>query len=139
MQTSEFPQFEAALRRLQKVFTKSIDDEMVQSYWSALKDQKLPVFLRFVERHERHGKFFPKPAELRSKEDKLPEIAGGKDDATFRDGEARCIRNLEELNRIDPEAHRLDVGRRQLDRILATQHQGSSLYEAAYNERFPRP
>lgn len=134
MLASEFPEFEACVRRLEKVFTKKIDDETMQAYWGALKDQQLGVFKRFAERHERHGKFFPKPADLRAKEDKLPEVPGGKEDASFKDGEARCIRNLEELRKLDPAAHRREVGRRQIDRILATQHPGSSLYEAALNE-----
>lgn len=137
MLASEFPEFESVVRRLEKVFAKKIDDDTMQAYWGALKDQQLITFKRFAERHERYGKFFPKPADLRSKEDKLPEVPGGKDDAGFKDGEARCIRYLEELRKRDPEEHRREVGRRQLDRILATQHPGTSLYEAALNEWRP--
>jgi hypothetical protein len=134
MIAAEFQQFETAIRRLEKLFSKKIDDETIQAYWRSLKDLQLPVFVRFVERHEKYGKFFPKPSELRAKEDKLPDVAGGKDDAAFKEAEARCIRNLEELRKADLEEHRREVGRRQLDRIIATQHPGSSLYEAALNE-----
>lgn len=137
MLASEFPEFEAVVRRLEKVFAKKIDDDTIQAYWGALKDLHLSVFRKFAERHERYGKFFPKPSDLRAKEDRLPEVPGGKEDAGFKDGEARCIRYLEELRKTDPEGHRREVGIRQLDRILATQHPGSSMYEAAYNERFP--
>lgn len=104
MLASEFSEFEAIIRRLEKVFAKKIDDETMQAYWGALKDQTLAVFTRFAERHERYGKFFPKPSELRAKEDKLPEVQGGKDDATFRQGEESAIRNLEDLRRTNLEA-----------------------------------
>jgi hypothetical protein len=102
MLASEFPQFETVVRRLEKVFSKKIDDETMQAYWGALKDQHLATFKRFADRHERYGKFFPKPFELRAKEDKLPEVQGGKDDATFREGEERAIKRLEKLRQDNP-------------------------------------
>lgn len=134
MLAADFPKFEIEVRRLEKLFGKAIDNDVIQSYWFALKDQQFEVFQKFVQRHERHGRFFPKPSELRAKEDRLPEVPGGKEDSSFKDGEARCIRNLEELRGSDSEGHRREVGKRQLDRIIATQHPGSSLYEAALNE-----
>lgn len=139
MLAAEYAQFEAEIRRLEKFFERreSLDDELIAAYWTALKDLPLPVFKRFCERHEKFGKYFPKPADLRAKEDKLPNVEGGKDDGPFQEGEARCIRYLEELRKKDPEEHRREVGRRVLDRILATQHPGSSMYEAALNERQP--
>lgn len=135
MLSAEFPQFEHEIRRLEKLFGKrDLDDELIQVYWGALKDLQFPVFKRFVERHEKYGKFFPKPSELRGKEDKLPEVKGGKDDATFKQCEALCIRNLEALKARDPAAHRREVRLRQLDRLLATEHPGSSIFEAAQHE-----
>jgi hypothetical protein len=135
MQAAEFAQFEMLIRRMEKIFArKPLDDETMQSYWSALKDQSLAVFRKFVERHEKYGKFFPKPMDLRAKPDKLPEVQGSKDDATFKEGEARCIRYLEELKRKDEGAWRQEIGLRHLDRLVATEHPGSSLYEAALSE-----
>lgn len=138
MQTAEFAEFQTMVHRLSKIFGKKVDDEMMQSYWFALKDQQLPVFKKFVERHERYGKFFPKPSELRAKEDKIPEVQGGKDDKSFKEAEARCIANLEELRARDPIAWRKEVETRSIDRIIATQSPGSSMYEAAMNEQRQR-
>lgn len=134
MLTAEFPQFETEMRRLEKLFGKTIDDELMQSYWFALKDQQFGVFKRFVERHEKHGKYFPKPADLRSKEDRLPEVEGGKDDATFREGESRCIRNLEHLRGADPIRFKREIHMRYLDRLISKEHPGSSIFEAASTE-----
>lgn len=49
----------------------------------------------------------------------------------------QSVRNWEELRRKDPEKWRKNVQRACLDRILATQHPGSSMYEAALNEWQP--
>lgn len=103
MMAAEFAQFETAIRRLEKMFGKNLDDETMQAYWRSLKDLQLPVFIRFVERHEKYGRFFPKPSELRAKEDKLPSVAGGRDEADFKAAERRCIENLEEMR-----THNLD-------------------------------
>lgn len=139
MLAAEFGEFETELRRVAKTLPPKteLDDEMMQSYWFALKDQSLAVFKRFVAHHERYGRWFPKPFELRAKEDRTPAVEGGKEDGSFKAAEAMCIRNLEDLRKKDPEEHRREVGRRVLDRILATQHPGSSMYEAALNEWRP--
>jgi hypothetical protein len=101
MLASEFPEFEVAIRRLEKIFTKKLDDETMQAYWGALKDQHLATFKRFVERYERYGKFFPKPSDLRAKEDKLPPV---EDHNSLRAAEDLTIRNLEDLRQKDPRA-----------------------------------
>ena len=95
----EFPEFETIVRRLEKIFAKKLDDETIQAYWTALKDQSLATFRRFAERHERHGKFFPKPSELRPKEDKLPAVS---DTSSLRQHEEDAIRRLEDLRQKDP-------------------------------------
>lgn len=100
MLASEFAEFELIVRRLEKIFAKKLDDETIQAYWGALKDQSLAVFRRFAERHEKHGKFFPKPSELRPKEDKLPPV---EDRNSLRAAEDLAIRNLEDLRQKDPE------------------------------------
>lgn len=99
MLASEFAEFESIVRRLEKIFTKKLDDETIQAYWGALKDLSLATFRRFAERHEKHGKFFPKPSELRPKEDKLPPVS---DATSMRSHDEIAIRRLEELRQKDP-------------------------------------
>jgi hypothetical protein len=132
MLTTEFPEFESIVRRLEKVFSKKIDDETMQAYWGALKDLRLGVFRGFAERHERFGRFFPKPSELRAKEDKLPNVPGGKDDADFRAAEAMCVRNLEALRGVGEFDAELRL--RKLDRLIATEHPSTPAYAMALNE-----
>lgn len=110
MMAAEFAQFETAIRRLEKLFSKKIDDDTMQAYWRSLKDLALPVFIRFVERHEKYGKFFPKPSELRAKEDKLPPVAGN--DADFKAAEMRCIIHLEQLRKTNLEEWLRQMGSR---------------------------
>jgi hypothetical protein len=44
--------------------------QLMDSYWSALKDVTIEAVKREATRHARYGKFFPKPYELRPKDDK---------------------------------------------------------------------
>jgi hypothetical protein len=99
MQASEFSEFESTVRRLEKIFTKKLDDETIQVYWGALRDLSFATFRRFAERHEKFGKFFPKPSELRPKEDKLPPVS---DINSLRVHDDIAIRRLEELRQKDP-------------------------------------
>lgn len=132
MLATEFPEFEAIVRRLEKVFAKKIDDDTIQAYWGALKDLQLGVFRKFAERHERYGKFFPKPSELRAKEDKLPSVSGGKEDTDFKAAEARAVRNLEAVRGLGDFDAELRL--RKLDRLIATEHPGTPAYALALNE-----
>ena len=134
MQSADFPEFKTTLQRLKKQWPKKeLDDEIVQLYWRALRDQPLAIFRKFVERHEKHGRTYPQPSDLRPKEDKLQSVSGTGDSA-FDEGVARSVRNLEELRKRDPEAWRVEVAIRRMSRILATESPGSSMYEAASNE-----
>lgn len=109
-------------------------DEMRQAYWGALRDARLSEVKANIERILRTAtgrQSFPKPAELRNVAPHIPTPAA---EATFQACEERCVRNLEELRKEDPDKWRYEVQQRQLDRIIATQHPGSSMYEAALNE-----
>lgn len=109
-------------------------DEMRQAYWGALRDARLSEVRGNVERILRTAtgrQPFPKPAELRNVP---PHEATPIAEANFQAAEARCIGNLEGLRKEDPDRWRREVQQRQLDRIIATQHPGSSMYEAAFNE-----
>lgn len=140
MQTSEYQDFIALLRdpSVKSLWPKQkVDDVLVSTYWSALKDVPLATVRKCMDRHQQHGKWFPKPADLRPKVDKLPTVTTAQADGDFGVAEARCIRNLEELKRRDPERWTREVAQRRLDRLIATQHPGSSMYEAALNEWQP--
>ena len=132
MQRPDFADFRALLDRCAEVYGKpKPSDGLIEAYWAALLDLNFALVKRCAEAHLKHGKFFPKPAELRPKEDKPQSVMDPKADAAFREGEARAIRNLEELRRQDSEAWRKEVRVRHLDRLIATLPQGSAAYEVA--------
>jgi hypothetical protein len=133
MIAAEFGEFEAIIRQLEKVFGKKIDDETVRAYWNALKDQSLPSVRRHAEDYLKRNKFFPKPFELRPKEErKLVRDAAA--DAAFQEAEARCIRNLNELRRQDPIEWQKRVTLGKLDRLIATTHESHPAYQQILNE-----
>lgn len=69
MQSSDYPEFEATIRQLEKVFgKKSLDDDTIKAYWNALRDLHIEQLKRRSDEHIKRGKFFPKPAELRPKD-----------------------------------------------------------------------
>lgn len=131
MHQNDFVDFAALLRKLSEVFAKKLTDETTQAYWGALKDQPLSTVTRLVDQHTRYGKFFPKPVELRPKEDKPAVTRDSAGDAKFREGEARCVANLEELRHQDPIRWEHEVRARRNARILATAHPGSAEFEDA--------
>ncbi len=82
MHKPDFPEFRALLDRCALILgpgdwkdpeTKAkLDkppDDIVEAYWVALKDLPLEVFKRAVESHLKRGKWFPRPFQLRPKED----------------------------------------------------------------------
>jgi hypothetical protein len=133
MLTSDLPEFEAIIESCEKVFGKELDDDTVRVYWDALKDLSLATFRRLAEHHIRNGKFFPKPFELRPKEERgvVRDAAG---DASFREAEARCVANLEDLRRRDPAQWSARVSLAKLDRLIATTHESHPGYQHILNE-----
>jgi hypothetical protein len=127
MQTSDLPIFEEIIKRLEKVFGKEIDDETMEAYWGALKDQPLAMFRKLADHHIRNGKFFPKPFELRPKEERGVVRDKTSDDA-FREAEDRCIRNLEELRQQNPDQWLLRMGDNNAAR-LHQQFKGNIWYD----------
>ena len=128
MHQTDFEDFSKTLHKLAVVFTKKLSDEFIQAYWDALKDEPLSTVIRLADQHTRYGKFFPKPVELRPKEEKPPKSRDLEGEAKFREGEARAIANLEELRRQDPVAWRAEVEARYNARLIATQPTSSILY-----------
>lgn len=134
MQTAEYEDFVALLKSpsVRTLWPKQkIDDVLVATYWTALKDQPLAIVRKCLERHQQHGKFFPKPADLRPKADRLPSVNAS---AGSGEADARAIRNLEKFRRTDPDAWKREVQLRELNRLIATQSPGSSMYETAMTE-----
>lgn len=128
MMAADFARFETVVRRMEKLFGKKIDDESMQSYWRALKDQSLQQFERMADKHERYGRFFPKPAELRPKDDAgVAVVRSGKMEAEFKEGEALCVRNLQDIGEGCEEwVH--EVRLRRADRLMATVHESDPTY-----------
>ena len=120
MQQSDYPHFKALLERLAEVYGKKLTDELISACWDALRDQPFARVKQMAEAHLRKAKFFPKPCELRPKEDPPPTTRTPAMDAAFHEGENRAIQRLEELRRRDPVAHRSQVILGKLDRLIAT-------------------
>lgn len=71
MHRPDFEPFRAHLNSLAGIFGKKpLEDAQVQAYWAALKDLPFELVERAVRHHTRYGKFYPKPSELRPKDDK---------------------------------------------------------------------
>lgn len=100
MHQGDFEGFKALMSRVAAVYSKKLSDELVQGFWTALRDQSLTTITELANAHIRYGKFFPKPIELRPKDDKPAATPDGK----FEEGERRAIENLEELRQMHPDA-----------------------------------
>jgi len=101
MLASEFTEFEAMMRRFEKIFGKSIDDETMQLYFNSLREVPMGILRKKAEEYLKRAKFFPKPVDLRPK-DAAP-VRDAADDAAFKQAEEQAIRNLEELRARDPD------------------------------------
>jgi hypothetical protein len=101
MYRNQFAEFRALMERIALVFSRPLTDGLVQAYWDALQDLPLAQVEAFAKSHERHGKFFPKPHELRPKDSapRVPRV----DSPEFRDGEKRAHARLEELRVSNPD------------------------------------
>lgn len=100
MYSTDHTAFNEALDDLGAIFAKPVTDELRELYWKALKDQPIGAVMARVQTHKRFGKFFPKPFELRPKDDKPH--ASGRDDPAFQEAEKRCVAHLEELRKSNP-------------------------------------
>lgn len=106
MLAAEFAEFEELLRKHSQVFSKKLTNEMVQGYWDALKDLSLGTIKRCADNHLRYSKFFPKPMELRPRDDNPKSV---KEDFAFKASLVECMRHWDDRIAADP-----IVGRRLL-------------------------
>lgn len=134
MYQTDFDSFALLLKNLGEVFGKPPTDTTTQAYWRALKDQPIEVVRRMAEVHTQRGRYFPKPAELRPKEDRPAVSRDAAMEAAFKEGEQRAVTNLDEVRRENPEQWRNDAWLRKLDRILATHDPSSPIYAQALEE-----
>lgn len=133
MLTSDLPEFEATIERCEKIFGKDLDDDTVRVYWDALRDQSLATFKRLADHHIRNGKFFPKPFELRPKEERGV-VRDAVAEAAFKHAEARVVRTLEDLRHRDSARYEATVTLGRLDRLIATTHESHPSYQRILNE-----
>lgn len=70
MLADDFVRFEKAIRGLEFTYGKKVSEEAMQQYWRALKDLPFEQVNERIQSHARYSKFFPKPVELRPKEQK---------------------------------------------------------------------
>lgn len=100
MLASEYAEFEALIRKLEKLYGKAIDDDTLAAYWAALRELPLGLVRRRIDEHIKRQKFFPKPAELRPKDEK-PERSPDHE-KSFQAAVDRNVRNWDEGLRTDP-------------------------------------
>lgn len=132
MHLREFDDFRAVLDTAFQVFDKPLTDEIVRAYWEALKDQPLASVRRRAELHTRHGRYCPRPKDLRPADERP-----GADPGTAAEPAA-----VERLNRDaaaawaayqarDPEEAALRLELAQATRREATLPYGTEQYEEA--------
>lgn len=101
MLRDDFMRFEKAIRGLEFTYGKKISDEAMQQYWAALKDLAFEQVNECIQRHIRYAKFFPKPVELRPKEDK-PALKDPAFEAMKAEYERKEFDEMEGLRMRDP-------------------------------------
>lgn len=70
MQLPEVEKFNQLLEELAGVFGKKFDDKLEGRYFEALKDLPFATVERCAREHIKHGKYFPKPRDLRPKRER---------------------------------------------------------------------
>jgi len=135
MHLSEFDQFRGILDEAFQVFDKPLNDSLVKSYWEALKDQPLASVRRRAEYHTRHGKFCPRPKDLRPQDERTASDGGTANEPA----------EVERINREsadhwaaylarDPEEARLRLRLAKASRAEATMPLGTEAYAEAVDE-----
>lgn len=132
MHQNDFDRFTQVLQHVAAVYSKKLDDVLIQQYWKALKDMYLPTIERLADQHMRYQKFFPKPFELRPREDPPARESGS--DGGFHKGVEFCRRNWDERMQRDPELTRIELTIAKTDRIIAAVHESSPGYITALDE-----
>lgn len=94
MHRPDFENFRALLNSLATTFGKKPpDDIQVQAYWNALRDLPYELVEQGARHHTRYGKFYPKPVELRPKDERPG--GGPALDTAFRSATETAKRNAQ--------------------------------------------
>ena len=113
---NDFDKFRGLLDRAATVYSKpKPNDELVSMYWDSLKDLHIAAVERGINSHLKYQKFFPKPAELRPKDEKK-----GSDPVAERihaSVEKQSIEMWERMKREDPKKYWRLVIPASLDRV----------------------
>lgn len=103
MRASEADEFDAMLKDWADTLCKKLEPNVAKSYWNALKDLPLATIRRRGDEHVKRNKFFPKPCELRPRDEKPePSVEANKSAQDFRVAEQRCVRNCDDMLVVDP-------------------------------------
>lgn len=103
MRAAEADEFDAMLKEWADVLCKKFDPKLGKAYWNALKDLPLATIRRRGDEHVKRNKFFPKPCELRPRDERPePSVDANKSAADFRYAEQRNVRNWDDLQVKDP-------------------------------------
>lgn len=129
MHQPDFEEFRKLLDELAKLFGKpKPDDETTQIYFRALSNLPFDAVRRAANHHERYGKFFPKPVELRPKTDKAPTEETPESRAKFEAALRYSTETWQIRFKDDPELSRLDFAIARAARIEVTEHESSPQY-----------
>ncbi|MGH8219952.1 MAG: hypothetical protein ACREUT_15525 [Steroidobacteraceae bacterium] len=150
MLATEFAEFERELQVLEKLYSKQIDDGLMRLYFESLRDLPIGAIKRRILEHTRRSRFFPKPSELRPKDDRpvlSPEARASVNVAMLElarlrpteEGHLRAAialneRTWREFARQDPELSRIEYGIARVGRILVEDDPSSPQYAEAVLE-----
>ena len=137
MHKTDFDNFRALLDNQADVFSKpKPNDNLVASYWSALRDVSFSTVKACAERHARHGKFFPKPFELRPREDKPPAAEDAASKAKFEAAQQFSMEAWQVLKREQPDRYEILWREALLARLEVITPESSPAFERVRQEAY---
>ena len=113
---------------------KEPDDDDLQFYWRALKDLHVSAVMRRIEDWPKRSKFFPKPFELRPKDERQAAEEPPAERAKIRAAIEANIENWHDLQTQDPPLYQIERGIADVARIMANAKPSSSAYAEAARE-----
>jgi hypothetical protein len=130
----DFPEFTQLLEQMRDVFGgREVDQSLIDAYWVVLKDLALSTIKVVAQQHLRYGKFFPKPVELRPREDRSPSMTAG-NDADWKKLEADRVESMDWERVNNPVAFALSFNQSHLLQRLLSCEFGTAAYAEALRE-----
>lgn len=135
MLASDFDAFSTAMVGLARgLRAKEPDDDDLQFYWRALKDLHVSAVMRRIEDWPKRSKFWPKPFELRPKDDRQTSEEPLAERAKIRAAIEANSENWHEMRTKDPELYRIERGISDTARLMANAKPSSPEYAEAIRE-----